>query len=132
MAHFAGNRVLVFKHSEDKKTIVVTGTGELDRFKVVKGLSPKDHITDVSYATRDELKSVFIDALVMGYELITNQLFEKGIIDCMPEKPKPLNIVTDPAGNIISVDGTIRIENPDDIAKEVIVGSFVNHTTYDQ
>lgn len=132
MAHFAGNRVLAFKHIEDKKTIVVTGTGEPDHFKVVKGLTPRDHITDTTYATRDELKSIFIDAVVMGYELITNQLFEKGIMDCIPEKPKPLSIVTDPAGNIISVDGTLRIENPDDIAKEVVVGSFVNHTTYDQ
>jgi hypothetical protein len=131
MAHFAGNRVIAFKHSEDKKTIVVTGTGEPDRYKVVRGLSARDHITDTRYMTRDELKEVFVDALIMGYDLITNQLFEKGVLDCLP--PQSLKILQDTKGNIVSVDGTLRIENPDDIAKEVVsCGSFSNHTTYDQ
>ena len=91
ITEFADNVVLEFKDPEIKKNVYVYSTGDKDRFRVVRGISAKNHQFITTYSNRAELKSLWIDCVVNGYVVVSNKVFPKGIMECLP--PKSLNIV---------------------------------------
>jgi hypothetical protein len=85
----ADNIVLDFMElNEMKRRIKVVSTEDEDRFKVIRGLSARNQIVDVSYMTGNELKQLWIDSVVNGFECVKNEIFMRGIKDCFPE-PDP-------------------------------------------
>ena len=85
------NIVLDFMELDEmKRRIKVLSTDEEDKFKVIRGLNAKNQIVDVTYMTTSELKQLWIDSVVNGYECVKNEIFMRGIKDCLPE-PKMEN-----------------------------------------
>jgi hypothetical protein len=85
----ADNTVLDFiEQNEMKRRIKVISTEDEDRFKVIRGLSAKNQVVDTTYMSGTELKQLWIDSVVNGYECVKNEIFMRGIKDCFPE-PKP-------------------------------------------
>jgi hypothetical protein len=80
---YADNLVLEFKEREEalssRRTIKVYTTGNPDSYKVINGLSAKNQLRDTTYVPHNQLKNVWIDAVVNGYVLVKNEVFEGGI-----------------------------------------------------
>lgn len=88
----ADNLVLEFlEQNEMRRRIKVISTDEEDKFKVIRGLSAKNQVFDVTYMTGTELKQLWIDSVVNGFECVKNEIFMRGIKDCLPETA-PLKI----------------------------------------
>jgi len=83
----ADNLVLDFKEREEalssRRRIQVYTTANADRFKVISGLSAKNHLNDVSYVPYSQLKNVWVDAVVNGFDIVRNDIFEGGISEVL-------------------------------------------------
>lgn len=80
---FADNLVLEFKEKEEpmssRRTICVYSTDDANKFKVVNSLSAMNQMRDTRYVPYEGLKHVWIDAIVNGYHIVRNEMFEGGI-----------------------------------------------------
>jgi hypothetical protein len=87
----ADNIVLEFKENTDlRRKILVYSTEDPDRFKIVRGLNAENHLHHTSYGGVAEVKAVWIDSVVNGFRCVKNEIFQKGVKDCLPP-PKELN-----------------------------------------
>jgi len=79
----ADNLVLEFKEREEalscRRTIKVYSTIDEDKFKVISSLSAKNQMLEATYVPYSQLKNVWIDAIVNGYSIVKNDVFEGGI-----------------------------------------------------
>ena len=81
----ADNLVLEFKENSDlRRKVVVFSTEDPDKFKVIQGLNAQNQISDTTFKGVAEVKSLWIDLVVNGYTCIRNELFKRGIKDCLP------------------------------------------------
>jgi len=87
----ADNLVLEFKENTDlRRKILVYSTEDPDRFKIVRGLNAENHLHHTSYGGVAEVKAVWVDSVVNGFRCVKNELFWKGVKDCLP-LPKEAN-----------------------------------------
>lgn len=91
----AETTVLEFKETgmflNGNKRIIVKATSVPETFKVIKGITNNNQITSTSKVTLQDVKQLWIDSIVNGYECVTNLLFPRGILDCVPpELVKPI------------------------------------------
>lgn len=79
----ADNLVLEFKEREEplssRRTIQVYSTADADRFKVINSLNAKNQMRDTTYVPYSQLKNVWVDAVVNGFNISKNDVFEGGI-----------------------------------------------------
>jgi len=81
----ADNIVLEFKENTDlRRKILVYSTEDPDRFKIVRGLNAENHLHHTSYGGVAEVKAVWIDSVVNGFRCVKNEIFQKGVKDCLP------------------------------------------------
>jgi hypothetical protein len=80
---FPDNMVLHLER--DYRSYKVFTTEERSKFKVLYGMSDKDGIIDTKFNTLREVKQIFIDASVNGYELKFNLLFKQGLMGVAKE-----------------------------------------------
>jgi hypothetical protein len=76
---------LVLHLERDMKSYKAFTTEELGKFKLLYGLSQKDSIIDTRYINERELKQVFVDASINGYELKVNLAFRKNLYSIAKE-----------------------------------------------
>ena len=76
---------LVLHLERDKHSYKCFTTDDRNRFKVIKGLSIYDGVIDTKFITERELKQLFIDSCINGYELKTNLVFKKGMLGIAKE-----------------------------------------------
>jgi len=83
----ADNLVLEFKEREEplssRRRIQVYSTVDEDRFKVINGLSAKNQMSDTTYVPYSQLKNVWVDAVVNGFDIVKNDVFEGGIAEVL-------------------------------------------------
>ena len=120
----ANNKVLVFKELGDlRRSIEVFSTADPNKFKVIRGLNARNQCIDTTYQTVEDLKRLWIDCSVNGYTCVANEIFPRGIIDCMSiKKPDPLPVM-DTRGNFVDVkpmlvDERAEILVPADVADQ--------------
>jgi hypothetical protein len=84
---FADNLVLEFKEREEplssRRTIQVFSTADEDRFKVINSLTAKNGMLDATYVPYSQLKNVWVDAVVNGFIIQKNDVFEGGIAEVL-------------------------------------------------
>jgi hypothetical protein len=81
----ADNIVLEFKENTDlRRKILVYSTEDPDRFKIVRGLNAENHLHHTSYGGVAEVKALWIDSVVNGFRCVKNEIFQKGVNDCLP------------------------------------------------
>lgn len=81
----ADNIVLEFKENTDlRRKILVYSTEDPDRFKIVRGLNAENHLHHTSYGGVAEVKAVWIDSVVNGFRCVKNEIFQRGVKDCLP------------------------------------------------
>ena len=112
LCDFADNLVLEFKENTDlRRNIWVYTTEEKDSFRILRGISAKNQCGHTQLgATKQDLKTLWIDAVINGYVCVLNKVFPRGVKDCLPP-PKALNIV---------VNGDIPVENDEEQKIRVI------------
>ena len=76
---------LVLHLERDKYSYKCFTTEERNKFKVIKGLSIYDGVIDTKFITERELKQLFIDESINGYQLKTNLVFKKGLLGIAKE-----------------------------------------------
>jgi len=91
------NKVLVFKENTDlRRSIEVFSTEDPTLFKVVRGLNARNQCVETRHNVDiAELKRLWIDSIVNDYTCVVNELFPKGIKDCMPLKLLEVVDITD-------------------------------------
>lgn len=84
----ANNKVLCFKETGDlRRSIEVWSTTDPKLFKVVRGLNANNQCIDTRHNVDiEELKRLWIDSEVNGYKCVANELFPRGILDCITPK----------------------------------------------
>lgn len=96
----ANNVVLEFiENNEMKRKIKVFSTEKDDVYKVLRGLSAKNQVVDMKLMSGEELKQLWIDSVVNGFECVKNELFMRGILDCLPEES--LKLLSQPVPKFI-------------------------------
>lgn len=81
----SNNCVLEFIETSDLRRCIKVFSTELDDvFKVVRGMNAKNQIVDTKMMGITELKQLWIDSVVNGYECVRNEIFMRGILDCLP------------------------------------------------
>jgi hypothetical protein len=93
----SNNKVLVFKEMNDTRRLIeVFSTEDPSLFKVVYGLNSRNQCVNIRHNVDiEEIKRIWIDNVVNGYCCILNELFPRGILDCMNEPPSKKLIITD-------------------------------------
>lgn len=82
----ADNVVLQFQELTDsRRVITVKSTDDPQRYKVIQGVTACNHVIDISYMNVDELKYLWIDSIVNNFACVKNELFMRGIKDCLPK-----------------------------------------------
>jgi len=82
----ANNLVLQFKCFSSNRTISVFTTPEEDKYKIIRGITPRNQITDTSYGNLEDLKQLWINSVCNEYDLTINLIFKKGVYDCFPKE----------------------------------------------
>lgn len=81
----ADNLVLEFKENTDlRRKILVYSTEDPDRFKIVRGLNAENHLQHTVYGGVSDIKTLWIDSIVNGFRCIKNEVFPRGVKDCLP------------------------------------------------
>lgn len=81
----ADNIVLEFKENTDlRRKILVYSTEDPDRFKIVRGLNAENHLHHTSYGGVADVKALWIDSVVNGFRCVKNEIFQRGVKDCLP------------------------------------------------
>lgn len=81
----ANNCVLDFIETSDLRRRIKVFSTELDDvFKVVRGMNAKNQIIDTEMMGLKDIKQLWIDSVVNGYECVKNEIFMRGILDCLP------------------------------------------------
>jgi hypothetical protein len=81
----SNNCVLEFiETNEMRRSIKVFSTEKDDVFKVVRGMNAKNQVVDTKMMGVEEIKQLWIDSVVNGYECVRNEIFMRGILDCLP------------------------------------------------
>lgn len=70
---------LVLHLERDSRSYKAFTTEERGKFKLLYGLDDRDSIIDTKFINERELKQVFIDASINGYELKLNLAFMKNL-----------------------------------------------------
>lgn len=84
---FSNRKILEFRDNDMKKSISVYPIPRTNTFKVVRGISIKDQMgTTELNKTAEEIKQLWIDSIVNGYTCIHNEMFENGLLDCLPNE----------------------------------------------
>lgn len=84
--NIANNLVLQFKCFSSNRSINVFSTEEEDRYKIVKGITPRNQVSHTEYGNLEDLKQLWIDSVVNEYELTHNLIFKKGVYDCFSQE----------------------------------------------
>lgn len=100
----AGNIVLEFKEIDNflggKRTITLTSTDEEGVFEMERGLTALNQIIDKRIVRgADEVRSIWVDAVVNGFKLTKNELFQRGIKDVLGIAPGTKFAVQEPFYN---------------------------------
>lgn len=96
----ANNVVLEFvENNEMKRKIKVFSTELDDTYKVYRGLSAKNQVVDMKIMSGEDLKQLWIDSVCNGFECVKNELFMRGILDCLPEES--LKLLSQPVPKFI-------------------------------
>ena len=82
----ANNLVLQFKCFSSNRTISVFTTLEEDKYKIIRGITPRNQVSHTEYGNLEDLKQLWINSVCNEYELTHNLLFKKGIYDCFPQE----------------------------------------------
>lgn len=80
---FADNLILHLER--DKHSYKCYTTDERNKFKIVKGLSIYDGVIDIKFINYNELKQLFVDSCINGYEIKINLAFKKGLFGTAKE-----------------------------------------------
>ena len=104
----ANNCVLEFVERGDNKKIKVFSTEIENVFKVVRGIAAKNQMVSSSLAAEPELKQLWIDSVVNGYECVKNEIFMRGILDCLPEES--LKLLSQPVPRFVENCEAVSIE----------------------
>jgi hypothetical protein len=92
----ADNIVLQFREMNDsRKTITVKSTDDPKRYKVYRGLISCNHVNHISYMDIEELKVLWIDSIVNGYECVKNEIFMRGMKDVLPKLERQSGVFGD-------------------------------------
>jgi hypothetical protein len=78
----ADNVVLEFKNPDGLKILVIS-TGNFNNYKIVKGLILLNRVVNVSYLNLEQVKHLYIDSIVNGFQCYKNELLINGIKDCL-------------------------------------------------
>jgi hypothetical protein len=85
IVRFADNLVLEFKENTDiRRKVLVYSTEDPDRFKIVRGINASNHLSHTTFGGVDDLKILWIDCIVNDFRCVKNEIFPKGIKDCLP------------------------------------------------
>jgi hypothetical protein len=88
----ADNLVLEFKENTDlRRKVLVYSTEDPDRFKIVRGLNAENHLHHTSYGGVADVKTLWIDSVVNGFRCVKNEIFPKGVKDCLPPSKEDSN-----------------------------------------
>jgi len=86
----AGNIVLEFKENNFflglNRTITVWATIHTDKFKVQRGITANNQLINTEIYDVAGIKQLWIDSVVNGYNCVKNEIFPRGILDCVPEE----------------------------------------------
>ena len=83
---FADNLVLHLQR--DRRSYKVITTGDANKFKVVNGLWEGDSVIDTKYLNMREVKQLFVDSCINGYDVKANIMFKEGLIGVARELAK--------------------------------------------
>ena len=86
----AGNVVLEFKETDSymKRTITLTSTDEEGVFEMERGLTALNQIIDKRIVRgADEVKAIWVDAVVNGFKMTKNEVFMRGVKDALGIAP---------------------------------------------
>ena len=84
--NIANNLVLQFKCFSSNRTISVFSTVEEDKYKIIRGITPRNQVSHTEYGNLENLKQLWIDSVCNEYELTHNLIFKKGVYDCFPKE----------------------------------------------
>lgn len=90
---FKDNLVLHFSNPSMKQDTKVWATGEDDKFKVSAGMDAINRQYHTSFLTLNEVESMAIDHIVMGYEMKLNFLFRDGIDGVVKRRVHSLSLL---------------------------------------
>ena len=91
IVRYADNIVLEFKENTDlRRKVLVYSTEDPDRFKIVRGINASNHLSNTTFGGVDDLKTLWVDCIVNDFRCVKNEVFPKGIKDCLPP-PKEAN-----------------------------------------
>ncbi len=86
----AGNVVLEFKETDSymKRTITLTSTDEEGVFEMERGLTALNQIIDKRIVRgADEVRAIWVDAVVNGFKMTKNEVFMRGVKDALKIAP---------------------------------------------
>tara|TARA_R110002126_G_scaffold7606_2_gene37219 strand:+ start:469 stop:906 length:438 start_codon:yes stop_codon:yes gene_type:complete len=86
----AGNVVLEFKETDSymKRTITLTSTDEEGVFEMERGLTALNQIIDKRIVRgADEVRAIWVDAVVNGFKMTKNEVFMRGVKDALKIPP---------------------------------------------
>jgi len=112
----AGNIVLEFKEiGSGKRTITLTATDEEGVFEMERGITALNQITDKRIVKgADEVRAIWIDAVVNGFQMTKNEVFMRGVKDVLGIAPgtkfPKISFVDTPAPH---TESTMEIAVPD-------------------
>ncbi len=112
----AGNIVLEFKENNFflglNRKITVWSTLTPDKFKVQRGISANNQLINTEIMDVAGIKQLWIDSVVNGFDCIRNEVFPRGILDCVPEElVKPILEAPRIDQTQFLLSGTIEVEN---------------------
>lgn len=84
--NIANNLVLEFKCFSSNRKICVFTTEEDDKYKIIRGITPRNQVTHTEYGNIEDVKRLWIDSVCNEYELTLNLIFKKGVYDCFPKE----------------------------------------------
>lgn len=117
----ADNLVLEFKENTDlRRKVLVYSTEDPDRFKIVRGLNAENHLHHTSYGGVADVKALWIDSVVNGFRCVKNEIFQRGVKDCLPPPKEDKKEDSDEETKIkVIYDGMVETGIlPVDITKE--------------
>ena len=79
---------LVLHLARDRRSYKVFTTDKRGSFKVINGLWAGDGVIDTSFIGERDLKQLFVDSCINGYELKTNLIFKQGLLGIAKELAK--------------------------------------------
>lgn len=119
----AGNIVLEFKENNFflglNRKITVWSTIHPDKFKVQRGITANNQLINTEIYDVAGIKQLWIDSVVNGYDCVKNEIFPRGILDCVPEElVKPILEAPRIDQRQFLLSGTLDVVSATEVKKE--------------